>query len=161
MPTGFLQHTPAAQVDPISRPRAADASILDDLPKDIPALTRAHAAAARAAEVGFDWPDLASVQAKVDEERGELEMAITAGDEDAVFREYGDLLLATTNLGRLLGLAPEDALLAANQRFEDRFRALELLARKRHQPLQSASLAELDALWEAVKAAEVTPGRRG
>jgi uncharacterized protein YabN with tetrapyrrole methylase and pyrophosphatase domain len=117
----------------------------------MPALERAHRLARRAARVGFDWPDLASVRAKVDEELVELERAAAAGDPEQTAHEAGDLLFAVAQWVRKLGLDPEESLRAANRRFEDRFAYIEArLAESGRSPAES-SLEEMDALWEEAK----------
>jgi tetrapyrrole methylase family protein/MazG family protein len=123
-------------------------SLLDGVPGSLPALSRAHALQARAATVGFDWPDLAGVVAKV---REELEEVLTAGTRTA--DELGDLLFAVVNLARHLGVDPEQALRRGAARFERRFRAME-----REGTLDGLSLEEMDRRWEAVKDAEPDAG---
>src|SRR5690606_16979161 len=99
--------------------------ILDDVPVGLPALTRAMKLGRRAAEVGFDWPDVAGVRAKVGEELAELDAAAAGADRSAVAAEMGDLLLAIANWCRHLDLDPEACLRGANQRFTRRFGAVE------------------------------------
>jgi tetrapyrrole methylase family protein/MazG family protein len=123
-------------------------SLLDGVPPSLPALSRAHSLAARAATVGFDWPDLEGVVAKVREELDEvLAEGALVGDE------VGDLLFAVANLARHLRLDPEQALRRATDRFERRFRAIE-----KEGSLSGLSLEELDRRWEAAKEAEADPG---
>jgi ATP diphosphatase len=112
----------------------------------LPALLRAEKLQRRAARVGFDWPDAAGPRAKIDEEIAEVE---TATDADARAEEVGDLLFAVTNWARHLGVAPEDALRAANAKFERRFAAMEAA----DADFASCSLGEQEALWNAVKRA--------
>lgn len=131
--------------------RGPGGSLLDGVPGNLPALRRAEMTSRRAARVGFDWPDVDGVQAKVDEERRELAEALASGDRRAVIHEYGDLLLATANLGRFLGVGPEEALQAANRRFEGRFRCLEALAREQEIVLWEATPETLDLLWTQAK----------
>lgn len=135
--------------------RAARAqSALDGLTAGLPALTRAVKLQNRAARVGFDWPDAGAVLDKIAEETAELVEARDAGDGAAVFEEYGDLLFVMANLARHLAIDPEAALRAANAKFTRRFKGVEAaLAAEGRRPEQS-SLAEMDALWDAVKAAE-------
>ncbi len=128
-----------------------EASMLDGIPAALPALIRAHRAGEKVSRVGFDWPDLAGVRAKVDEELAELDEAVGAGDPVAVRHELGDLLLTVANLARMAGVGPEEALREANMRFEGRFRALETLATTRGVDLHEADLQELEALWQEVK----------
>jgi MazG family protein len=132
----------------------ADAAggLLAGVARSLPALARAHRLAARAAKVGFDWPDVPSVRAKVDEELAELEAAAASGERAAIEHEAGDLLFAVAQLARKLGLDPEDTLRAANGRFERRFAHVEAgLAARGKTPAQS-SLEEMDALWDEAKA---------
>lgn len=129
--------------------------VLDDVPVALPALTRAIKLQNKAAKVGFDWPSLAPVFAKLNEELTELEAAIADkdnGDPLAVEEEFGDLLFVVANVARHLKLDPEAALRAANEKFIRRFRFIEQrLAEAGRSPEQS-SLAEMDALWDEAKA---------
>ncbi|HSG78115.1 MAG TPA: nucleoside triphosphate pyrophosphohydrolase [Acidimicrobiia bacterium] len=123
-------------------------SLLDGVPGALPALARAHKLQSRAATVGFDWPDLDGVVAKVHEELDEVLADRDIPDRAAA--EVGDLLFAVVNLARRLGVDPEQALRTASGRFERRFRAME-----EGGSLAGLSLEELDARWEAAKAAEM------
>ena len=138
--------------------REDDRSVLDGIPASLPALIRAHRAGEKVSRVGFDWPDIAGVRAKVDEELLELDLAIAAGEAGAIRHELGDVLMSVANLSRLLGLGPEEALREANHRFDRRFRALEALAREQDLDLHQAELGQLEELWEEVKAG---PGADG
>ncbi|HEY5578068.1 MAG TPA: nucleoside triphosphate pyrophosphohydrolase [Acidimicrobiia bacterium] len=120
-------------------------SIMDGLPRGIPALQRAEAVQLRAARVGFDWEAPGPVVAKVLEEVRELQQVLEEGRRVEV--ELGDLLFAVVNLGRHLGVDPEVALQRASRRFEGRFREVEAEI-----DVASATLAELDRVWEIVKA---------
>jgi ATP diphosphatase len=124
-------------------------SALDNLPQGLPALTRALKLQKRAARVGFDWPDLDGVRAKVNEELDELEAATPDERED----ELGDLLFTLVNHTRRLGIDPETALRRANAKFERRFRAMEQASAE---PLQSLDLEALETLWQTAKAAAKT-----
>jgi ATP diphosphatase len=126
----------------------APVSALDGVARALPALLRAEKLQARAARVGFDWPDIASVRAKVDEELAEFDTA-TSADHRA--EEAGDLLFVVVNLLRRQGIDAEAALRAGNAKFERRFRAMEALAGPGFAQL---TLAGQDALWNRVKAAE-------
>jgi len=119
-------------------------SVLDDLPKGLPALTRALKLQKRAARVGFDWPDLDGVRAKVNEELDELEAANPEERED----ELGDLLFTLVNHARRLGIDPETALRRANAKFEGRFRAMEGASEA---PLETLDLDALETLWQQAK----------
>jgi MazG family protein len=135
------------------RAASGDAGALDGIAKTLPALTRAEKLGRRAARVGFDWPDLAGVLAKVREEVDELEHA--AGTQDAAHleEELGDLLFSLAQLARRLDLDAEGALRAANAKFERRFRHVEAALRDRGLEPSDVTLDELEALWGAAKRA--------
>jgi MazG family protein len=140
------------------RGQAGKSSILDDVPLAFPALTRAVKLQKRAAAVGFDWASLAAVLAKAEEEIAELKAAIVESGDDAgskqIAEEFGDLLFVMANVARHLKVDPEAALGAANAKFVRRFRSIEdALAREGRKP-EDATLEEMDALWDAAKAAE-------
>ena len=135
--------------------KGRNASLLDDVPVGLPGLTRAVKLTARAARVGFDWPDAPRVLEKLREETAELETEILAGaDKERLRDELGDILFVCANLARKLDLEPEDALRSTNAKFARRFQFIEAeLARQGKTPDQS-DLEEMDALWDAAKAAE-------
>ncbi len=123
-------------------------SALDGVALALPALMRAEKLQKRAARVGFDWPDPSGPAAKVVEETAELAAATTEAER---IEEAGDFLFAAANLVRAYGIAPEDALRAANAKFERRFRAMETLAGG---SIAGHDLAAQEALWQAVKTDE-------
>lgn len=128
------------------------ASVLDGVSIALPGLTRAVKLARRAARVGFDWPDIAGVLAKVEEEVTELRSEIEDGKAaDRLEDELGDLLFSVANLARHLSIEPEAAIRRANRKFEARFRRLEARLRAQGRHLQDADIAELDRLWDEVK----------
>jgi len=129
-------------------------SILDGVPRALPALLAAHRLQDKARQVGFDWPTVQGPQDKVREEHAELDQALQSGDRERIEAELGDLLFSLCNLGRHLGLEAEGALRAANARFCRRFAAVEQGLRERGRALDEADLEEMDALWEAAKASE-------
>jgi MazG family protein len=130
------------------------AGVLDGVPVGLPALTRAVKLTARAARVGFDWPDAARVLEKLEEEVGELEAEIEGGDRARLKDELGDVLFVVANLARKLDIEPEDALREANAKFIRRFAHIEAaLAEDGRSPDQS-DLAEMDGLWNRAKAIE-------
>jgi len=146
------------------------ASIVDGLPVDLPALHRAFRLQDRAAGVGFDWPDVEGPIAKVEEElrevRDELahEPAVTAAAgvrseaaQERLDEELGDLLFAVVNLCRKAGTHPALALDRANVKFANRFSEVEKLAAERGLKVGEASLEDLDALWDEVKARSKSP----
>jgi len=128
------------------------AGVLDDVPVGLPALTRAVKLGKRAATVGFDWPDVAGVRAKVDEELGELDAAAASGDRDEIAAEMGDLLFSVANWCRHLTLDPETCLRSANERFTRRFRGVESDVAASGRPWSSHDAAALDELWRRAKA---------
>jgi len=132
-------------------------SLLDGLPKGLPALSRAQRLGEKASRVGFDWPSAAPVLAKIREELAELDAAVDAGRRDAVVEELGDLLFATAMLARKLDHDPEAALDAASRKFMRRFRGVEQKLATAGQPLETAGLERLEELWNEVKLAEKQP----
>jgi nucleoside triphosphate diphosphatase len=124
--------------------------VLADVPRALPALIRAAKLSRRAARVGFDWPDAAGVRDKVREELAEVDAALAAGGDDAA-EEIGDLLFAIVNWSRHVGVEPEEALRAANTKFERRFALMEQAAAGRGLKLAQLSPQEWDALWRAAK----------
>ncbi|HKZ74601.1 MAG TPA: nucleoside triphosphate pyrophosphohydrolase [Steroidobacteraceae bacterium] len=131
-----------------ARGRGGDASTLADVPKALPALVRAQKLGRRAAAVGFDWPDARAVRDKVTEELAELD----AAPAEHVAEELGDLLFSIANWSRHLRIDPEEALRAANAKFERRFRQMEALAAARGiGSLSALTAGEWDALWREVK----------
>lgn len=142
-------------------------SIADGLPLSLPPLHRAHRLQDRAAGVGFDWPDTDGPQSKIEEELAEVKQHLQSRpapaphappvlDEvhDELEGELGDLLFACVNLCRKAGVHASLALDKANAKFESRFREVERIAQERGLILGSATLEELDAIWDSVKASE-------
>lgn len=136
------------QIKAEERGSKGSAGALDGVAIGLPALTRAEKLQKRAARTGFDWPDPAEARAKIDEELAEVE---TATSDDHRAEEIGDLLFATVNWARKLGIDPESALRAANAKFERRFRAMEAQA---GDAFAGLTLDEKELLWAAAKAAE-------
>ena len=134
-----------------SESTAASDSILDDVPRALPALERARKLQKRAARVGFDWPEIKPVIAKLKEEVAELESALAEGDQQQISNELGDVLFAAINLARRGSVEPELALRSANQRFEDRFKWIESTLSSRGKTLSETNLEELDLLWDQAK----------
>lgn len=126
-------------------------SVLHGLARGLDPLSKAHRIQERVATVGFDWPSAAGAFEKVAEELEEVREALAAEPSPALEEELGDLLFAVVNLARLSGAHAMQSLGAANRKFVLRFEKLEALARERGVVLGSASLAELDALWDEVK----------
>jgi MazG family protein len=133
------------------RQQQGDISALDGIPLALPALSRAAKLQKRAARVGFDWPELAPVLDKLDEELQELRRAVAERHAAAVRDELGDVLFTCVNLARHLGENPETALQDSNRKFERRFRRLEQHLHSANRQPEQLSLAELDAIWKQVK----------
>ena len=136
----------------------AEKSVLADVPVGLPGLTRAVKLQKRMAKVGFDWPDLAPVLAKVDEELDELKCAIAEKNaretRGHVAEEFGDLLFVMANIARHLGIDPEAALRTANAKVVRRFEAIEAALAAQGRTPKDSTLEEMDALWDAAKVAE-------
>ena len=124
-------------------------SALDGISRSMPALAATQEMQERAANLGYDWPEIVGILDKVHEELAELAAATT--DEEKR-EEVGDLLLVVTNLARRHGVEAEGALRAAGEKFRDRFRRVERMSRERGVQLRDMSFAELDELWDAAKA---------
>lgn len=136
-----------------------DASLLGDIPRAMPAMMEAGKLGSRAAKVGFDWPDVSGLFAKLDEEIGELRSEVDANvATPAVEEELGDILFTVVNLARHLKLDPEQALRASNAKFRQRFTAMEQVAGGNEQ-LAASSPAELETLWTQVKSSLSNAGR--
>ena len=156
---GFWDRAKAAENAAGRSPTGDEArSVLDNVPMTLPALTRAVKLQNKAAKVGFDWPSLTPVLAKVKEELAELEQALgddykvaSGEDREAIEEEFGDLMFVLANVARHLKLDPEGALRAANGKFVRRFHHIEArLAESGREPAQS-TLAEMDELWNEAK----------
>ncbi|MDD4686565.1 MAG: nucleoside triphosphate pyrophosphohydrolase [Candidatus Cloacimonetes bacterium] len=124
-------------------------SVLDGIPRSLPALIQAQRIQEKAASVGFDWPELKQVMAKIEEEYEELHEALAAEDRAAIEEELGDYIFSIVNLARKLGIDAEAALKAATRKFYRRFRHVE--AQYSEDKIHEASLEELDFHWESAK----------
>ena len=131
-------------------------SALDDIPKALPALMRAHKIQKRCHNVGFDWTTLGPVVAKVHEEIDEVmhEAQQSVVDGEKLEEEIGDLLFATVNLSRHLGSKAETALQKANDKFERRFREVEAIINAQGLSMPGATLEQMEAAWQQVKQGE-------
>jgi MazG family protein len=136
------------------RAKGKGESVLEGVPREMPALARADRLTEKASRIGFDWPDVGGARAKVDEELAELDEAVRGGDRGEIEHELGDVLFALANVGRKLGLAPEEALRGTVNRFVARFTHVERELARRAVPHGGASLAEMDALWDEAKSLE-------
>jgi MazG family protein len=129
-------------------------SALEGVPVGMPAIMRAKELQKKAAKVGFDWEKAEAVMPKVWEELDEVAAAMSGDDADALAGEIGDLLFAVVNLARKLKVDPEAALACANDKFTRRFKLVEQHFSQAGQEIGSATLAEMDVAWDAIKAAE-------
>src|SRR5690606_25981653 len=126
-----------------------------DIPRNLPALTRAEKLSKRAGRAGFEWPDLTGVFDKIDEELAELRHEIEqGGDRQAIADELGDFLFTIANLARYLKTDPESALRGTNAKFERRFRAVEAELARRGKTPEDSTLEEMDAIWDEIRMKE-------
>jgi tetrapyrrole methylase family protein/MazG family protein len=126
-------------------------SMLDGIPKDLPALPRAYKLQKKAAGVGFDWPDLAGVFGKIEEELAELKEAAGGESKERQKEELGDLLFAVVNASRFIGADPEEALAYTNRKFASRFRYIEEQLRIKGRSFDETDLTEMEDLWQEAK----------
>jgi XTP/dITP diphosphohydrolase/tetrapyrrole methylase family protein/MazG family protein/ATP diphosphatase len=135
--------------------RSEDDSAMAGIPRGMPSLLRSLRMQERAARKGFDWPrfDIGSVRGKILEELGELRAEVERTDLGACQEELGDVLFASVNLARHLGIDPESALQSANTKFSERFRNVEAQAAGRNIKMEDLSLDELEKMWQTAKRA--------
>lgn len=129
-------------------------SVLDGVPKTLPALLRSQRLQSRAAKVGFDWEKIEDVLDKVDEELSELKTAIKIGTKKDIEEELGDVLFVLVNVSRFAGLNAEEALKKTINKFINRFRYIEQKAKELGQNISDMTLKEMDKLWEEIKKSE-------
>jgi tetrapyrrole methylase family protein/MazG family protein len=130
-------------------------SILDGIPKALPALLRARRLQDRAAGVGFDWERAGDVFKKLDEELGEFKDALEAKKQDEIEDELGDIFFMLVNISRFIGVNPEDALRRTISKFIHRFRHIEMKAAEQGRKLSEMTLSEMDRLWDEAKREEI------
>lgn len=126
-------------------------SVLDGLPKSLPALLAAFQIGQRVSAYGFDWRAPREAMEKVKEELAELEKALASGEDGEREQELGDLFFSLANVSRLLGINPEMALRRANEKFRRRFEAVEEELKKQGKALGQATLEEMDKIWDEIK----------
>jgi len=126
-------------------------SILEGIPKTMPALLRARKLQDRAAKVGFDWDKIDDVLLKLDEEVNEFKESVKKKQESEIEDELGDILFMIVNISRFIGVNPEEALRKTISKFISRFRYIEMAAAERGEKLSDMSLAAMDALWDKAK----------
>lgn len=126
-------------------------SVLEGVPKSLPALVKASRIQDKVKGVGFDWEEPHQVWDKVQEELGELQAEVLNGDQDRMESEFGDVLFSMINYARFLNVNPEDALERTNKKFIKRFQYLENKAGELGKPLSEMTLAEMDVFWNEAK----------
>ena len=127
-------------------------SVLEGVPKSLPAVVKANRIQDKVAGVGFDWEKPEDVWEKVQEELFELNEEIKAGSSENIEKEFGDVLFSMINYARFIGVNPENALEKTNKKFINRFQYLEQAAKKEGKQLSEMSLTEMDVYWEKSKA---------
>jgi XTP/dITP diphosphohydrolase len=126
-------------------------SVLEGVPKSLPALVKANRIQDKVAGVGFDWEKPEQVWEKVEEELKEFKTEVEKGDVDAMEDEFGDVLFSMVNYARFLNISPENALERTNKKFSKRFQYLEAKAKGMNKNLRDMTLAEMDVFWEEAK----------
>lgn len=134
--------------------KAENKSVLSGVPQAMPALLKASRLTEKAARVGFDWRRTEDVFHKIDEELAELREAVDGGAKEHIHEEIGDLLFTIANIARKVNVNPEEALQSTNRKFMRRFESMESRVREQGRNIDDLTLEEMDALWDAAKAAE-------
>ncbi len=129
-------------------------SVISGIPKTLPALIKAYRVQEKAGSVGFDWENPNDVWKKVEEEIFELKKSIESNDPNKIEEEIGDLLFAIVNYSRFLKVNPESALNKAVEKFTRRFQTIETELKSQGKDIYSATLEEMDAIWEKIKKKE-------
>ena len=132
----------------------SETGALAGIPANLPALTRSAKLSARAARVGFDWPEARQALDKLDEEVRELREELPGADRVRLADELGDVLFTVANVARKLGLDPESCLRQANHKFQRRFAAMENSIERSGRSLRETGLDEMEVVWQQVKSAE-------
>ncbi|GAA4818676.1 nucleoside triphosphate pyrophosphohydrolase [Litoribaculum gwangyangense] len=126
-------------------------SVLEGVPKSLPALVKANRIQEKVAGVGFDWEAPHQVWEKVEEELNEFKAEVQSGNQDKMESEFGDVMFSMVNYARFLNINPENALERTNKKFSKRFQYLENKAKSLNKPLKDMTLAEMDVFWEEAK----------
>ena len=126
-------------------------SVLEGVPKGLPAMVKANRVQDKVAGVGFDWEEPQQVFEKLQEELGELQHEVNEANQDKIEAEFGDVLFSMINYARFLKVDPESALERTNKKFIKRFQYLESKAKERNKDLSDMTLAEMDVFWEEAK----------
>jgi tetrapyrrole methylase family protein/MazG family protein len=141
----FFEGSKMKSIDKVKR------SILEGVRKDSPSLLRAYQLTKIASQAGFDWPNIAGVLKKLDEEIEEFKEALSLRNRRRIMEELGDLLFVLTNIARFLHINPEEALRRTLEKFTMRFHYIETSLRKKGKSLHQSNLIEMDRLWEEAK----------
>jgi len=141
----FFEGSKMKSIDKVKR------SILEGVRKDSPSLLRAYQLTKIASQAGFDWPNIAGVLKKLDEETEEFKEALSLRNRRRIMEELGDLLFVLTNIARFLHINPEEALRRTLEKFILRFGYIETSLRKKGKSLHQSNLIEMDRLWEEAK----------
>ena len=126
-------------------------SVLQGVPKSLPALVKANRIQEKVAGIGFDWEAPNQVWEKVEEELNEFKTEVDSGNQDKMESEFGDVLFSMVNYARFLNINPENALERTNKKFSKRFQYLEVKAKSLNKSLTDMTLAEMDVFWEEAK----------
>ncbi|MBC3759232.1 nucleoside triphosphate pyrophosphohydrolase [Hyunsoonleella sp. SJ7] len=126
-------------------------SVLEGVPRSLPALVKANRIQEKVAGVGFDWEKPEQVWEKLQEELSEFRHEVKVGNEEAMESEFGDVMFSMVNYARFLNINPENALERTNKKFSKRFQYLESKAKSLNKPLKEMTLAEMDVFWEEAK----------
>ncbi|MCL4162340.1 UNVERIFIED_CONTAM: hypothetical protein GTU68_057537, partial [Idotea baltica] len=126
-------------------------SVLEGVPKSLPALVKANRIQDKVSGVGFDWEEPSQVWDKVEEELNEFKHEVKEGNQDAMESEFGDVLFSMVNYARFLNISPENALERTNKKFSKRFKYLESKAKGLNKNLKDMTLSEMDVFWEEAK----------
>ncbi|VXB93249.1 nucleoside triphosphate pyrophosphohydrolase [Maribacter litoralis] len=129
-------------------------SVLEGVPRSLPALVKANRIQDKVAGVGFDWEEPQQVFEKVQEELGELQVEVQKGDSEKIEAEFGDVLFSMINYARFLGVNPENALERTNKKFIKRFQFLENSAKEMGKDMKDMTLEEMDVYWSKAKTYE-------
>ncbi len=133
-------------------------SVLEGVPKSLPAIVKALRVQEKAKQIGFEWENKQDVWAKVEEEMNEITTAVQHADKNEMEAEFGDILFSLVNYARFLQIDPEAALEKTNQKFIRRFKFMEKKAVEKGLTLDKMSLSEMDELWNAAKTSNKSPG---
>ena len=151
-PTAALKQRAQLKANEISQGEIK--STLGNVPKAMPALARAQSISRRAASLGFEWPNIDPVWAKVDEEMRELKQAVASGDKVHTGEELGDLLFTMVNIARFLDIESEEVLAQTVDRFTRRFHHIETKLRQANKDFDQSSIEEMDRFWDEAKKLE-------